>query len=109
MARDNIPKKLYLRLVEVTFLELSIQTDTAKLVKDQSNMLLRLLYILGINQNVVKITNNKVLEKFSKNIVHQVLKDCWCVCKSKRHDKVFKVAIPCLKSGLSFISFFNSY
>ena len=72
-------------------------------------MLLKLLYILEINQNVVQIANNKVIEEFSKNIVHQVLKDCWHICKSKRHDKVFKVAIPCPKSGLPFISFFDLY
>jgi hypothetical protein len=40
-------------------------------------------------------------------VVHVALERGWCVCQSKGHHLVFKVAIVCLECYLPFITFLN--
>jgi hypothetical protein len=66
-----------------------------------------LFAILGKDQDIIPVVNNKIIHEFTKNIVHQILEDGWGIIKSKRHDVVFKISIPCSECSLPFITFFD--
>jgi len=38
-----------------------------------------------------------------EDIIHEILKDGWCVSKFKKHEIVFKMTIPCLECSLLFV------
>jgi hypothetical protein len=70
-------------------------------------MLFVLFWILGKDQYIIQVANNKIVQEFAENIVHQILEDGWGINKSKRHDVVFKMPIPCFECNLPFITFFD--
>jgi len=64
---------------------------------------------LEIDQNIVWIVHDKPIQKFARNIIHEMLKDGWYISKFKKHDIILKMTIPCWECNFSFVSFFNAY
>ena len=54
-----MPKVLDIWLAKFTFLEFGLQFVLAKLIKDLSQMSLMLFCIIAINENIVKVDQNK--------------------------------------------------
>ena len=55
----------------------------------------------------LKIDDDKIVKVLSKDVIHHVLKDRRSIGKAKGHDIIFKIAIICTESCLSFVSFFD--
>lgn len=72
----------------------------------QSNRLY-VIHFIGVDQNIVKIYNNKDIKFFYQNLVDITLKTCRNIRQAKQHDLVLKIAIPGLKSRFLFVSFSN--
>lgn len=68
-----------------------------------------LALILGIDQHIVQIYNNKKVELLSKDFIDVTLKTSQNVEESEKHDLVFKMVILGSKSCFLFIIFLNSY
>ena len=61
----------------------------------------------GINNNIIKINNDKNIELFSHNLVNITLKASQCIEKPKMHYLILKMVILSLKSRFLFIALFN--
>src|SRR3981189_3261653 len=65
---------------------------------------------LRINEDVVHIhDNNATSDEISKKMIHHSLERSWRIGESKEHHQGFEKAFVCDKSGLPFVTFFNSY
>jgi hypothetical protein len=109
ISRNNILEEFHFSLMEFTFIQLSIESNFFELVQNKSNMLFMFLLVLGKNEDVVNVTNHKVIQVFTKNIIHQMLKDNMGIGEAKRHHHIFKMAIMGSKKNLPFITFPNMH
>ena len=82
---DNIAKEFNLILVEGTFLSFGPETIGMQSVQYQLDMLHVFFVIVRKDQNVIKIDNNKLIQEFSKDIIHEVLEGCQGIGESIRH------------------------
>lgn len=64
----------YLSCIKYTWFCLGIWFFISKFLYYKENILFMLLYILGIHKNVLEITDNKIIKKFTKYIIYQMLK-----------------------------------
>ena len=69
-------------------------------------MFLVVFFNLRENQNIIDVTNNKVVQNSQKDIIHQMLEYGLGIRQVKRHNIVFEVFIPCPKCYLPFVTFF---
>ena len=65
--------------------------------------------VLGINQNVIWIDNDKNVQFLGKNFVNVTLGASWSVGKAKGHDLIFKVAILDVEPGFPLVTLLNSH
>ena len=65
--------------------------------------------IINIDEDVDQINHDKDVKRFSKNLINISLESCQCIYQSKKHYLILKVAIPCLKRDLSFVSLADSH
>ena len=72
-------------------------------------MLLMFFFILEKYKNIIQIDGNKIVKVLSKNVIHHMLKNYWSVDKTKGHDVILKMAMPCTESCLPFVSFLDSH
>jgi hypothetical protein len=70
-------------------------------------MLRMFLLSLGEDHYVIQVRDADYVLKVRKCAVHVALERGWCVCQSKGHYLVFKVAIVCLEYCLLFITFLD--
>src|ERR1035438_2076565 len=87
---DNIAKEFNLILVEGTFLSFGPETIGTQSVQYQLDMFRVFFIIVRKDQNVIKIDHNKLIQEFSKDIVHEVLEGCGGIGESIRHHERFK-------------------
>ena len=66
-------------------------------------------FILGINEDVIKVHYYKNVKLFCQNLVDIVLERGRCVNQSKRHHLVLEIAIASFEGRLLFIAFLNLY
>ena len=68
-----------------------------------------LAWILGIDQYVIQVYNNKDIQLFSQNLVNVSLEGSRSIRKAKRHNLVFEVSVSGPENCLPFITFTNSH
>src|SRR5947207_10725991 len=75
-----------------------------KLLQNELNKCLMLCFISRIYEDIVKVTDNAKVQKFLQDFIHHDLESRWGIGEAHRHNKVFKMSIPSLKSSFSFFS-----
>jgi hypothetical protein len=60
--------------------------------------------VLGKDQNVIQIDHDKFVHVLPEDIIHQMLKDYRSIGEAEGHDRVFEMALACVKSCLPFIT-----
>ena len=68
-----------------------------------------LAYLFNINHDIFQIHYNKRVELFSKDFINIALNTGWSVGEFKRHNLILEVAVPVIKSSLSFVAFSDSH
>ena len=66
-------------------------------------------WVLGIDENVIEVNNDKNIEFFGQDLVNISLEAGWCVKQPKRHDLVLEMAVSSPKSCFPFIALFYPY
>jgi hypothetical protein len=102
MSKNKIFKKFQFNLMEFAFLQFNIQCNSFKLVQNKPNISFIFLLVLGKNEDVIDVTNHKVIQVFMENIIHQMLKDNKDISKAKRHHHIFKMVKIDSKNIFSF-------
>ena len=96
--------------MKTTFLQISKERVFLKLIQNLTHSLnVWLAWILGVDQYVIQIYDNKDIQLFSQNLVNISLKGSRSIRKTKRHDLVFKVSVLDPESCFSFITFTNPH
>jgi hypothetical protein len=62
--KDNILEEFCFGLMEFTFFQLNVEFNFFKLVPNKSNMLFMFLHVLGKNEDVIDVTNHKIIQIF---------------------------------------------
>ena len=65
--------------------------------------------VFSIDENTIKVYNNKNIKFFCQNLVDIALKHDWYVGQTKKHYLILKITIMGHESYLLFITFSNSY
>ena len=65
--------------------------------------------VLGVDEDIIQIHNNKDIEPFHKDFIDIVLKYCQSVNQFKKYYLILKVIVSCLESNFLLISFANFY
>ena len=68
-----------------------------------------LAWILGIDQNIIQIHDNKNFQLFSQNLLDVSLKVGQSVKKTKKHDLIFEMTISSSERRLPFVAFTNPH
>ena len=68
-----------------------------------------LAWILGVDQYIIQVYNNKDIQLFSQNLINIFLKGSQNIRKAKKHDLVFEISILDPESCFLFIIFTNFY
>ena len=93
--------------MKTTPLEVSKKTVFPQFLKNPSNGTdVSLARILGKDENVIKVNNDKNIEFLGQDLVNIALQAGRCVDQPKRHYLVIKVAVSSLKSRFLFIALF---
>ena len=65
--------------------------------------------VLGIEQNIIQVDNDKDVQFFGKDFVNVTLEASWSVREAKRHDLIFKVALPRTEYYFPLVTLLNSH
>ena len=65
--------------------------------------------IFSVNQDIIKVLNNKNVKFFFENFVDIALKAGGGIGKTEKHKLVLEIAIPRLKTCFLLVTFLNSY
>ncbi len=96
--------------MEPTFLQVGKEAVFSGLFQDSAyGFHLWLAGVLGIDQNVVQIHDNKDVKLLSEDLVNIPLEASRCVGKTKKHDLILEVAVLSSESSLPFIPFSNPH
>ena len=68
-----------------------------------------LAYFFSVDQDVIQIYYDKDVKFFNEDFIDIVLKTSQSVGEPKKHNLIFEVAVPSIKSSLLFVVFSNSY
>jgi hypothetical protein len=58
---NDATKEFHFGLMKLTFLQFGIKSDFLELVQNKSNILFMLFKILGPNEDVINVTNHKII------------------------------------------------
>jgi hypothetical protein len=86
---DDMSKKQNFLQLESTLAELGIKLMVSKSLQslqDNSEMLRMLLFVLGVDQDVINEDHNKLVQLQHEYKVHQVHEMCRSIGESKRHN-----------------------
>ena len=65
-----------------------------------------LAWILGVDEDVIKVNNDEDIEFLGQDLVNITLKAGCCIKQTKGHYLVLEMAVSSLESSLPFIAFF---
>lgn len=68
-----------------------------------------MIYVVGIDRDVLKISYNKDIKFFCQYLIDVSLQTCWCVKKTKWDYLILKITVFNPKSCLSLLFFANSH
>ena len=81
-----------------------------KFSKDPPNAFyVTLAGVFGVNQDIIEVHEDENIKMFYLNFVDIALEADEGVEKTKRHDLVLEIAIPCLKNCFPLVILSNSY
>ena len=63
----------------------------------------------SIDENVIKVYNNKDVKLFCQNLVNIILESGWYISQSKKHYLIFEIAIASYQGRFLFIAISNPY
>ena len=93
--------------METAFVEVGKKTVFPQFVKNPLNGIdVSLAWILCINEDVIKVNNDKNIKFLSQDLVNIALKAGRCVGQFKKHYLVLELAVSSLESRLPFITLF---
>jgi hypothetical protein len=72
-------------------------------------MALMVLRVFQQNENVINEANHEIIHVFTKDIIHQMLKNSKRIGKAKWHHNIFKMVVIDSKHHLPFIAFLNAH
>jgi len=76
--------------VEFTFLCFSIKTSLAEMLEYFFYMPVMLGHVIQVDEYIIQIDHDTDIQKIGENVVHESLKDCGSIGKTKGHYKPFK-------------------
>ena len=76
----------------------------AETLEDFSNMLTVFLWIIRVDQDVIKIYNHGDIHYVSKNVIHEALESNRSISKFEWHNQPFERPIVDLKGSFPLIS-----
>ena len=65
--------------------------------------------VFDVNQNVIKVYNNKNIKFFYQDFVDIALEACGSIVKIEKYDLVIKIAVPQLQDCFLLVIFSNSH
>ena len=96
--------------MKMTFLQIGIQREFPQLVENPAYCLdMPFTLIFSVDENIIQIYNDEDIVVFRKDLIDVALEYCRSVGQSKRHHRIFEVAVSGLESSFPLISFANSY
>ena len=107
---NHISQKANIVLMILAFFEVGKKAMFFWFFENPSNGInVSLAWVLGIDENIIQINNDKNIELFGQHLIDITLKTSQCVRKSKKHYLVFEMAVLSLKGCLLFITLFYLY
>jgi hypothetical protein len=88
---------------ECTLAELGIELMVTKSLQNNSNVLLMLFFILGVDQDIVNEYHDKLVQFWHEYRVHQIHKMCRSIGEFKRHNQILIQPIPGAECSLRSI------
>ena len=96
--------------MKMTLLEVGKKAVFPQFLENSSNGInVSLAWVLGVDENVIKVNNNKDIKFLGQNLINIALEAGRYVKQPKRHYLVLKVAVSSPKSCFLFIVFFYPY
>ena len=103
----NIPWEANFVFVKTTLLDVGKNAIFCQFFKNPSNGInVNLAWVFSLDDNIIKVKNDKNIEFFSQNLVNIALEAGPCIGEPKRHYLLFEMAISSLKSRFPFIALF---
>jgi hypothetical protein len=91
--------------MEFTFFQLRIKFNFLKFLQHKMYIVFMIYHVLWKNENFINVTNHKIIQVFTKHIIHQMLTNNRYIGKAKRHHNIFKITITCFECRLPFVTF----
>jgi len=98
ISKNNITQEFHLKLIESTLFQFNIKTNFLKLFQKKMYMALMVYHVLWKNENAIDVTNHKIIQIFTKDIMHHIFKNNMRIGKAKGHHNVL-LSLP-LRSNL---------
>jgi hypothetical protein len=95
--------------MEFTFFQFDVKSNLPKLLQNQTYMTLLVLHVVWKNEDVINVTNHKIIQVLTKDIVHKMLENNKRVSKTKWHHNIFQMAIMDFEHCLTLIAFSNAH
>ncbi len=70
ISKDNITQEFHFRLMEFTFLQFGVKSNLLKFSQNQTYMALMVLHVFRENEDVIDVTNHKIIQVLTKDIIH---------------------------------------
>ncbi len=70
ISKDDVTQKFHFKLMEFPFLQLGIKSNFPKLFQHKMYMVLMICHIIWENENVIDVTNHKIIQVSTKHIIH---------------------------------------
>ncbi len=109
ISKDDVVQESHFKLIEFTFLQLGIMSNFSKLLQHKMYMVFMIYHVLWEDQNVIDVSHHKIIQIFTKHIIHRVLENSRCIAKSKWHHNIFEMTITCSEFRLPFVTFLNMH
>jgi len=88
--RKDVSQILYQFGVEFAFLCFDIKTSLAKMLEYFFHIPVMLGHVIRVYEYIIQIDHNTDIQKIGENIIHESLKGCRSIGKTKGHYRLFK-------------------
>ena len=93
--------------MKTTLLEIGKKAVFPQFLENPSNgIYVSLAWVLGVDEDVIKVNNDKDIEFLGQDLVNIALKAGRCVGQPKRHYLILKVTVSSPESRFPFIALF---
>jgi len=88
--RKNVSQILYRLRVEFTFFCFGIKTSLVEMLKHFFYILVMFRHAIQVDEYIIQIDHNIDIQEIGENIIHESLKGCRSIGKTKRYYRPFK-------------------